>query len=313
MTIISFDTVSERDMDLLFMNAFIFDESFIKLFADKAGIRYQNIHVDKVELSKVTGNLGESDITVSAETDGIRYGFLIEDKIDAIAMPDQHKRYLLRADAAVQKGEYDQFAVFIVCPRKYYENNEEARKYENVVLYEDIRQHYSIQSTAMANLMIQQIDHAIRKAHRPPQVIINERANAFFKKYSEYRSLNYPGLHLSTKETSNGYWAHYRVRLKRASIHHKIPQGYVDLTIKIAENQFEFITMIAAWAEKHSKFKIIPVDFEKSAGLRISVPALNMQQPFETIDSEDIQTCFDAIQELTELANILAITRNMDM
>lgn len=44
--------------------------------------------VSEVYLSKADKD-GESDITVIIESSGIKYGLLIEDKIDAIAMPEQ--------------------------------------------------------------------------------------------------------------------------------------------------------------------------------------------------------------------------------
>ena len=41
---------------------------------------------------------GESDITVIVESPDKRIGLLIEDKIDAIDMPEQPERYKIRGD-----------------------------------------------------------------------------------------------------------------------------------------------------------------------------------------------------------------------
>lgn len=59
--------------------------------------------------------LGETDITVICNIDGEKLAFLIEDKIDAIAMPEQHDRYAKRGQKGVVNNEYAGFDVFIVC------------------------------------------------------------------------------------------------------------------------------------------------------------------------------------------------------
>ena len=114
------NTVTERDMDLLFSNALASDPGFLSLFVSKAGITCINPIVTDVIISKTETRLGESDITLHLDLDGKKYGFLIEDKIDAINMPDQYRRYVRRGERGVQRGDYDRFEVFIVCPAKYY-------------------------------------------------------------------------------------------------------------------------------------------------------------------------------------------------
>lgn len=309
---ISFDTVSERDMDMLFMHAFAEDNQFIKLFTDKAGLECSDLRVIDIEISKVTGNLGESDITVIFEADSVRYGLLIEDKIDAIAMDEQHQRYVLRAEKGVENNEFSKYFIFIVCPEKYYRTDAEASKYENAVLYEEIKEYFESQSGTFYEVAAQQIGAAIEKAHRPPQVTIDERTNLFFKKYTEYQRNHYSHLQLKTKDTSNGYWAHYKVRLEKASILHKIPQGYVDLTIRCSKDQYETVVALAEILDKYSEYSISPVDFGKSAGLRILVPALKMQEDFEGVPAEDIKKCFDAISELAQLSDLLETARKLN-
>ena len=67
---------------------------------------------------------GESDITVIIKSEGKKYGLLIEDKIDAIAMPEQPERYIKRGEKGIKNKDYDAFYSFIVCPEKYYKNND---------------------------------------------------------------------------------------------------------------------------------------------------------------------------------------------
>lgn len=127
-TICKYRNVSERDMDLLFMEAFATDPGFSKLFLSKTPYADLTFSILHAERSKVDNGLGESDLTVIYDIDGKRHALLIEDKIDAVAMPDQHGRYLKRGEKGVAAGEYDSFDVFIVCPDKYRSSNEEAAK-----------------------------------------------------------------------------------------------------------------------------------------------------------------------------------------
>ncbi len=92
------DNVYERDIDFMLMSAFMITPGFIEVFAGKVGMTDKAISVLNVELSKMDANLGESDVTVIVDVEGVKHGFLIEDKIDAIAMPEQHGRYVKRAE-----------------------------------------------------------------------------------------------------------------------------------------------------------------------------------------------------------------------
>ena len=81
-----FSTVSERDMDMLFLNAFSIDHGFLNLFIKEAKLPEADYTVSEIYLSKADKD-GESDITVIVDSPEGRIGLLIEDKIDAIDMP----------------------------------------------------------------------------------------------------------------------------------------------------------------------------------------------------------------------------------
>lgn len=73
-----FSDVSERDMDLLFLEEFVVSEEFAKLFSEKVNEPFS--HIISVQQSKVDSEFGESDMTVIADCEGVKVGFLIEDK-----------------------------------------------------------------------------------------------------------------------------------------------------------------------------------------------------------------------------------------
>lgn len=301
-----FSTISERDMDMLFLNVFSTEKEFLQLFIRKTDIKNCELaNVHSVELSRMEHGLGESDITVVFSIGKKTYGLLIEDKIDAIAMPEQHSRYVKRGDKGVKDGRYDDYRVFIVCPEKYYQANNEAKKYEYVVYYEECLAYFKTHKSTINKIRVLQVKSALDKAKRPPQVILNEKANEFFKHYIGYQKEHYPQLDIRTKDTSNGYWVRYTVNNPNASIHHKIPQGYVDLYIKNKDCNIEHLQSLSIWLNEHGFKNTKAEAFDKSLALRISVPVLKMEMPFEATTEGDLKKCFDAIDELAKFAAMI--------
>ena len=301
-----FGTVSERDMDLLFLNVFGADKDILRLFTDKTDYPNTDYDVKEIYLSKSDKD-GESDITVVIESDGKKYGLLIEDKIDAIAMPEQPERYIKRGNKAVKNKEYETFYSFIVCPEKYYNNNEAAKKYQYAVMYEEIRDYLKKKSDPIHCIYYQQINQAIEKAKKPPKVVINENANRFYRKYKDYQEEKYPELNLTTKREANGYWAHYTTRFGSVYLLHKIGEGNADLTFNKAAKHIDQLKIVADWLKKHNIVSVTETVTGMAGALRVTVPKLNMQIPFEENDDYDIEVCFKIISELIETVNVFGV------
>ncbi len=102
-----FSDVSERDMDLLFLEEFVSSPKFLNIFLSKVGL--ENADMIEAEQSKVDMEYGESDMTLIVEKGGNKYGILIENKIDAIAMPNQYGRYVERGKIGIKNKEYNDF------------------------------------------------------------------------------------------------------------------------------------------------------------------------------------------------------------
>lgn len=97
----SFNAVHERDMDILFLESLASDTGFVNLVLSKTRFCSKDFQVLSAALSETETDLGETDICVVLQIDGARVGLLIEDKVDAIAMPDQYLRYHKRAEKAI--------------------------------------------------------------------------------------------------------------------------------------------------------------------------------------------------------------------
>lgn len=304
--IYDFSTIHERDMDMLFLETIGTDKSFADLFVLKTKWAGKSYSVEKIQLSKTDTELGESDITVIINIGEKSYALLIEDKVDAIAMPKQHERYIKRGNASVKAGEFEDFEVFITCSKKYYDTNSEAKLYEHCVLYEDCLTYFEAKDDGLSKMRASQFEAAIKRSKKAYEVNLNEAANSFFTQYRDYQKKFYPQLDLRTKETSNGWWTSYAVTLGNAYIYHKMQEGYVDLTFPNTAEYMETMQRIALWLRENGNEQVIAVKTGKSCALRIECPKLKVKDNFSETSDADLKCCFDAINRLSGIASVFA-------
>lgn len=304
--ICKFSDVLERNMDLLFLEEFVSSPEFLEIFISKINIT--KAQVLEIEHSKVHSEFGESDMTVIIEVNGKKHGLLIEDKIDAIAMPEQYERYVIRGNIGVENGDYESFDVFIVAPEKYLNDNIEAHKYPNQIKYEDCADYFRKQTDPRSFYKLQQIEFAINKQRNSYQVIEHAAVTDFWDKYISYQQERYPHLWLSTSGGSKGSrasWPRYRVHIKGLYILHKSEFGYVDLTFpNCGEKTVELKSILEKLLGDLSELGVSLQQTKKSAALRVIVPVLNFKQHFDKV-ADDVGKCFVGIEKLTKLAERL--------
>ena len=222
--IIKFDTVYERDIDLYVINNFSNYSDLLSLFLGK--IEKDGYTTYSAESSLADEN-GESDITIVIEKDNHKIGLLIEDKIDAIAMPNQSGRYILRGDKGIREGKYDEYYIFIIAPKDYIEINSEAKKYPYHVSYEEI---LSVIKDEYGKSLFKTALEKKKKGYEP---IEDKNTTEFWHKYYDYVEKYYPKVDMFKVEGprgSKGGWPHIKTGDKRAYIMHKSDRGYLDLT-----------------------------------------------------------------------------------
>lgn len=301
--ICKFSDVLEKDMDLLFLEEIVSSPNFLNIFTSKVNIA--SARVVKVEHSKVHSEFGESDMTVIIETEGKKHGLLIEDKIDAIAMPEQYERYVIRGNIGIENGDYESFDVFIIAPVKYLKVNQEAQKYPNQITYEECANYFRGLSDARAIFKLQQIEFAINKQKSSYQVIEHVAVTDFWNKYIAYQKEGYPHLWLSTSGGSKGSrasWPRYKVPIKSLYILHKSEFGYVDLTFpNCAERTVELKALLDKELGNIAEQKLSVHITGKSAALRVVVPKLYFKTPFEDC-VDDVDTC---LREISHLCGII--------
>lgn len=301
----SFNAVHERDMDILFLEALASDVGFANLVLSKTRFCGKDFQVLSAALSETETDLGETDICAVLQIDDVRVGFLIEDKVDAVAMPEQSLRYRKRGQRGIEKRKYDTYEVFIFCPQKYYENNAEAKKYDHFISYEEIKDYFDSKDDVISTVRSQHLAQAIERAKKPPETTVDEAANLFFNKYKAYQKEYYPDLDLRTSEKSNGWWPHYSTRLGDVYIYHKRQEGFVDLTVPNAARKIDVLQNLASWLRTHNVPNVVAVKTGQAAALRIEVPKMPLATVFEHMEETDIKKCFDAIQTLVDFANLI--------
>ena len=309
MTKCSFSTVRERDMDMLFLESIATDHGFCELVLQQTELyKGKEFKVLNVELSRTELDLGESDITVILEIEGKRVALLIEDKVNAIAMPDQYERYRLRGEKGQKKKEWQEFAIFIFCSEKYRCDNEVAKKYDYFLSYEKCKDYFEQKDDILSSVRSQQLEQAINKSKKPPEVNVNQDANDFFNKYCQYQQEYYPSLDMRTSITSSGWWPHYGTRLGDTYLYHQTQEGEVILIFPNATMHMDIVQEIAAWLRNHGMPNVSARKAGKSLALRVKVPPLKVKEPFEQTSKADLKECLDAVQALTEFANIVNAT-----
>ena len=287
----SIEKVYERDIDLYIINKFLNDSKFKELFLEK--INCQNYQVCKCLHSFLDEN-GESDITIILENDNRKIGLLIEDKINAIAMPRQYERYILRAEKQKDEGLFENYYIFIIAPKSYIDSNTEAKKYDNKISYEEILDYIS--GDVYGESLIKQ---AIEEKKKGYVVVENKSVTLFWEKYYDMVENRFSDLKLNRNEGPRGSdanWPIFRTPIKKIKILHKADRGYVDLTFRrVSQYYYEVYDIVKNVLKENMKLE----QTAKSLAIRIDVPKIDFEKDFKE-QEENVIKCLEVVKELQE-------------
>ena len=285
----SIEKVSERDIDLYIINKFINDSKFKELFLEK--INCKNYQVCKC-LHSFSDENGESDITIILENDNRKIGLLIEDKINAKAMSEQYKRYILRAEKQKHEGLFDNYYIFIVAPKSYIDLNMEAKKYDNKISYEEILDYIS--GDVYGESLIKKAIEIKKKGY---EVIENKAVTLFWEKYYDMVENRFSELKLNRIEGSRGSdanWPVFFTPIENIHIIHKSDRPYVDLTFRnVSQYKFQVYDIVKNVLKENMTFH----KTGKSLAIRIYVPKIDFKKDFEE-QEENVIKCLEVVREL---------------
>ena len=101
------------------------------------------------------------------------------------------------------------------------------------------------------------------------------------------------------------------VSLSGALIWHKTEMEVMDLTITNGAEKFSRFMTLEKWLHDSGHERVNIVKTAKSVSLRIRVPIIRMYEPFESWNMEDLDECLQAAVELTELADMFAVVKDI--
>ena len=291
---IKFDTTLERDMDLLIMEEFICSPQFARIFLDTVGITC-DYTIDRVIHSMRDADLGESDIVFILNFGDKRHAIHIEDKIDALAMPNQSGRYAKRAEKDIAASKYDEYSVLIVAPAKYLSANQEAQKYEHQVQYEQLRDYFAAQNDLRSQYKLALIDRAIYDQKAGYQYEANPGVVSFCAAMDAYQREHYPTLPIGTQ----AWWRGYKTMISTATIVYKANKGFCDL-------QFSNCTRedLLSKVKDYLSDRMTVDKAGKSASVRIAVSPVWFENRFED-KVREVDEALGAITELYQLSRTL--------
>lgn len=305
---ISFEAITERDMDLFFMRKFSIENDPIRnLFLKEIGYENKGLSVVNVAHSVSTED-GESDIEIILQQDNEqrKYALLIEDKINAIAMKNQAGRYSIRGNKAVERGYYDGFHVFIVAPEKYLKDNTEAQKYPHKISYE------SIKETLTDPFDIAVMNRALDISKRGYVTLYNRIVTEFWDRVYDFVDENYPntfrihGERGLARSAVPGQWItiscnnQFRLQIKS-------DRGYADLeVIGYADKITEFYQDNRDLIDEKKLYIRLA---SKSLAIRRYIERIDFSKPFEEQEVA-LKIAFDAAKDLQDLIKVLKIRNN---
>lgn len=113
-------TVAQPRIDSDVALTAIFEERAENLSPDELSRWSAETDRDRALLTKLKGSGAKLLVVVFDKPGGdSRFALLIEDKIDAPLQPEHERRYRLRADAEILRGDYSDYEVILCSPEAY--------------------------------------------------------------------------------------------------------------------------------------------------------------------------------------------------
>lgn len=266
------EAVTERDIDLLILEELNVNIEF-SLWLYSSVTKNSDAPTCKGAWHSVSdASLGESDLIAIYEN-GI--AILIENKIDAIAQPEQGIRYDARGKKGIQSGLWKNYFTCMIAPTLYLKKERDAIIYNANLSYEEISDWFSNLGPSNQRAMYKSyfIKEAIAQNRRGYTIKPDERVTEFWSKYWELATNQFPELEMKNPgiKPAKSDWPEFRPPIldRRFSIFHKLERGDVDLQIAGAVDKLEFlqnlltdleVNLVAAGKSAAIRFKTDPID-----------------------------------------------------
>lgn len=294
------DYVKERDIDLLLLEEFMVSPEFCGWFISKT-TEHSGFFNLKAWRSVVDEGLGESDLIVIYELEQQKCALMIENKISALEQDDQSGRYLARGELGISSGRWTWFSTCIVAPESYLSSNNEAHKYKSKVSYEEIESFFRSSSDHRSLYKANFIKEAIEQNRRGYTAIRNDAVTTFQQHYWKHIKAHFPELTMRPPgvRAATSTWIDLKSRLMHKSIKivHKMERGHMDMQISADAASYD---QLEEFVRQLNQPEFIIVQHSRSCSIRLEVPKIDAQLPFE----DHILEINTALHNAVALANL---------
>ncbi len=308
--------IYERDMDLVLVEELESNAEFrIWLAARVFGTDCFLSHI-RATHSVVDESNRESDVVfrfLARPEPGFRetahVAILLENKIDAVAQPNQGRDYRSRGNAGIDRGDWQDFRTCLVAPKAYLDaahdraNFDESLSYEEIMAFFASRKHRDERFQWKARF----VRDAIFKKQSGYSATISSDATAFVQAYYQ-QALAFPRLQMPAPKPRplGSTWISFRPDFlpKGGSIEHQVTAGAVKLMFPgAAERLGELTDALRPFLT--SEMDVIQAG--KSVAVVIRVPAIeSLSVAFVKVEQEALQ----GIQAADALASLVERVRN---
>ncbi len=235
--------IYERDMDLVLVEELESNNEFrVWLAARVFGTDCFLSHV-RATHSVVDESNRESDVVfrflaqpAPGSGEPVKAAILLENKIDAIAQPNQGRDYGRRGDAGKDRGDWQDFRTCLVAPRSYLDAAHDRANFDESVSYEEVLAFFASRKERDERFRwkARLVGDAIFKKQSGYLPTISDSATAFVRAYYE-RALEFPRLQMPAPRPRplGSTWISFRPDTlpKGASIEHQVTAGAVKLLL----------------------------------------------------------------------------------
>lgn len=290
--------IYERDMDLVLVEELESNNEFrVWLAARVYGTDCFLSHI-RATHSVVDDSNRESDVVyrflaqpVDGSDEPARVAILLENKIDAIAQPNQGRDYGRRGDAGKDRGDWQEYRTCLVAPQAYLDAAQDRANFDESISYEEILAFFASRKERDERFRwkARLVGDAIFKRASGYSAVVSDAATAFVRAYYE-QALAFPQLQMPVPRPrpQGSTWISFRPEVlpKGASIEHQVTAGAVKLLIPGAAERLEEMDALL-------RPLLLPemdvVQAGKSVAVTVSVPRIeSLIVPFESVREQAV-------------------------
>lgn len=303
--------IYERDMDLVLVEELESNLEFRAWLVARVFGRDSYLKHLGAQHSVVDETNRESDVVfrfISDESGAeVAKAILIENKIDAIAQPNQGNDYRVRGQAGSDRNDWAEFKTCLMAPRQYIASTSDWRNFDEVISYEEILAFFASRKMRDERYAwkTRLVETAIFKKVAGYSPVISDEATSFVKQYHEHAKA-YPRLQMAPPKPRplGSTWISFRpdVLPKGTAIEHQLTAGWVKLLFHGASERLDTLR------EQLSPYLDPRMTIEqagKSVAVSMKVPAIpSITMPFSKVmdEAEEGMRAADALAAMIDTA-----------